>query len=82
MDAASLGVTDVVMHSLAIGKPVALSTFRRILAGQVPRSSRIRGNLAATLSAPDKDRVLTAAQLFGEQPLPRWAQDDVYGVAA
>jgi hypothetical protein len=82
MDAASMGVTDVVMRSLALGKPVSISTFKRILDGQVPKTSRIRGNLAATLSSIDDDRVLTAAQLFGEQPLPRWAQDSVYGVAA
>lgn len=82
MDAEGLGVTDLVMKSLQIGRPVSLSTFRRILDGQVPKSGRIRGNLAATLSAADDGRTVTAAQLFGEQPLPRWAQDSVYGAAA
>lgn len=82
MEAEGLAFCDVLYRSGQHGRPISSSTLKRVFAGHVPTSLRVRGDLAAALSSPEEHRVINAAQLFGDQPLPRWAQDLVYGVVA
>lgn len=79
MRARAMGIAEVRYRSLELGCPISRSTLNRVLRGQVPRYPT-QGALAKVLSTEGEP--IAAAQMFGTQPLPRWAQDVVYGVAA
>jgi hypothetical protein len=74
-----MGVAEVRYRSMELGCPISRTTLYRVLCGEVPRFPT-QGALARCLSS--EEQKVTAAQIFGNQPLPRWAQESVYGVAA
>lgn len=74
-----MGIVEIRHRSFELGHPLGRTTIYRVMGGEMPRFPTQKV-IAQALSTPDEK--ITAAQLFGTQPLPRWAQDTVYGVAA